>query len=178
VGELVSKNRQKEAVDFLNRQLYATPYWLTPPAIISRTGDDPLTLIGGLQRLTFDILFSLKLKKMVAQEAVAGDETYLPIDLLNDLKKGIWGELITHKPIDIYRRNLQINYLNSLSAVLRPQDGGGAISELSGLVRGHLSGLRKEVAAALPAAADAETRYHLQEVLKRIGKMLEVDSRL
>ena len=46
VYEIVSKAQQKEAVDFLNKNLYATPSWLINKEIFSRTGGNALTTIG------------------------------------------------------------------------------------------------------------------------------------
>ena len=49
VYEIVSKDKQQEAVEFLNKQLFATPSWLINQDIFSRTGLSGPTVIGGLQ---------------------------------------------------------------------------------------------------------------------------------
>ena len=49
VYEIVSKAKQKEAVDFLNKQLFTTPAWLINNDIFDRTGSMPYSTIGGLQ---------------------------------------------------------------------------------------------------------------------------------
>ncbi len=49
VYEIVSKAKQKEAVDFLNKQLFATPTWLINQDIYSRTGLSGLHVIGNIQ---------------------------------------------------------------------------------------------------------------------------------
>ena len=49
VYEIVPKAKQKEAVDFLNKQLFATPAWLINQDIFSRTGQSGITVIGTLQ---------------------------------------------------------------------------------------------------------------------------------
>lgn len=167
----VSKSKQKEAVDFLNRQLFATPYWLVPPDIISKTGDNPLTLVGQIQRLALDLLFMQVVNDLFRNQVLAGDTTYKAIDLLTDLKKGIWGELATRKPIDAYRRQLQRKYVSMLISTLHPQGGGG--TELSGMAIAQLTGLQKEIASALPSAPDMETSYHLRGILRMIDAGLK-----
>ena len=95
-------------------------------------------------------------------------DVYTPAELLNDLKKGIWSELKTRQPIDIYRRNLQNMYIGILGAQLNAAEA----SDIPAIVRQHLVSLRGDVAIALNGQNDPETRAHLQEALKRIDKAL------
>ena len=46
VYEIVPEAKQKEAIDFLNKQLFTTPTWLINQDIFSRTGTSGLTVIG------------------------------------------------------------------------------------------------------------------------------------
>ena len=108
-------------------------------------------------------------------------------DLFNDVKKGVWSELSTRKTIDVYRRNLQKSYVNILSNLLNPADvvinlGGGGFnigpsvntdkSDIKSLVRAHLTSLKAEVTSAAAAIADPMSRYHLQDIAKRIDEAL------
>jgi hypothetical protein len=107
--------------------------------------------------------------------------------LFGDLKKGIWSELASRKPIDIYRRNLQKSYINILDNLLNPPPTTPAVSipgvfiqispstdksDIKSVVRAHLAALRTEINAAAAATADQMTKYHLQDVSKRIDKAL------
>jgi hypothetical protein len=109
-------------------------------------------------------------------------------DLFSDLKKGIWSELATRKPIDVYRRNLQKSYVSILDNLLNPPAtttitiGGGFgastpsvstdKSDIKSLVRAHLTALKNEVNAAAAGSTDSMTKYHLQDISKRIDKAL------
>ena len=108
-------------------------------------------------------------------------------DLFSDMKKGIWSELSTRKPIDVYRRNLQKSYVNVLSNLLNPAPititiGGAGPnvvpslstdkSDIKSLVRAHLTTLRTEVNAAAATITDPMSKYHLQDVSKRIEDAL------
>jgi hypothetical protein len=189
IYEVVPKAKQKEAVDFLNKQLFATPTWLINQEIFARTGNSPLTIIGNLQDNTLNRLLGTRtLGKLVEAEAAQGAGTYQITELFSDLKKGIWTELAARKPIDMYRRNLQKSYVNILDNLLNPPSasGGGIIiffgggaptvsadrSDIKSVVRAHLTTLRAEVAAAAIGTADTMSKYHLQDVLKRIDKAL------
>ncbi|MEO6611239.1 MAG: zinc-dependent metalloprotease [Chitinophagaceae bacterium] len=174
--------KQVEAVVFLNQQLFNTPTWLLKNDIFERTGGNPLTIIGTIQDGVLNRLFSNgTLSKMLQAEASVGNNTYRIVDLFSDLKKGIWTELSTKKPIDIYRRNLQKSYISILNNMLNPPAvsvGGVTVSgspdksDISSVIRAHFTGLRAEINAALPGTTDPMSKYHLQDVIKKIDNAL------
>jgi hypothetical protein len=188
VYEIVAKAQQKEAVDFLNKNIFATPMWIINQDIYSRVGINGLNVIGNIQdRVLNRILSGSTLGKLVDAEAAQGSNAYPIIEFLNDLKKGVWTELAARKPIDVYRRNLQKSYINILSSLINPAppqtvslgpgititvSGGNDKSDVVSVVRAHLAALKNEINAAAAAISDPMTKYHLQDVAKRIDKAL------
>ena len=49
VYEIVPEQKQKEAVDFLNKNLFTTPSWLINQDIFDKTGETGTRVIGNLQ---------------------------------------------------------------------------------------------------------------------------------
>ena len=190
VYEAVTKAKQREAVEFLNKQLFATPGWLINEDIFSRTGMTAIPTVGGLQDNVLNRLLSARtMTKLIDAEATAGANAYTIPELLSDLKRGVWTELTSRAKIDVYRRNLQKSYVSILNGLLNPPRGsdmgsfiiitiGGASapntekSDIRSVVRAHLTTLRAEVRAAATATADPMSRYHLQDVLVRIDNAL------
>ena len=187
VYEFAPKAKQAEAVAFLHQQLFTTPTWLINTDVFSKTGSNPLTIIGNIQDNALNRLFSAStLNKLINAETAIGNSAYKMTDLFSDMKKGIWSELSTRKTIDVYRRNLQKSYVNVLSNLLNPAPitinlGGGFNlapsvntdkSDIKSLVRAHLTSLRAEVNAAAAAITDPMSKYHLQDVAKRIDEAL------
>ncbi len=187
VYENVAESKQREAVEFLNKQIFVTPTWLLSKEIFEKTGMNGLSTIGYLQdNVLSRILSASTLTKLVNAEGDMGDKAYQITELLSDLKKGIWGELAVKKPIDIYRRNLQKSYISNLSGLLKtpsfPMSGGGGIvfiisggtdkNDIQSVVRGHLSSLKTEMQAASAGIADQMTKYHLQDLMKRVDNVL------
>jgi hypothetical protein len=187
VYEIVTEAKQKEAVDFLNKQVFATPTWLINQDIFGRTGINGVTVIGGLQENILSRLFSSRtMAKLLDGEAAQGNNAYQLTEMLSDLKKGIWTELPTRKPIDIYRRNLQKTYISYLSNIVSPPSSGGISigsiiivgtsssdkSDVKSVIRAHLASLRTEISAASTATTDPMSKYHLQDVAKRIDNAL------
>ncbi len=188
VYEVVPEAKQKEAVDFINKNVFTTPTWLINQEIFSRTGLSGLTVIGSLQDNALNRLLSTRtLTKLLDAEAAWGNSAYQITELLSDLKKGIWSELAARKPIDIYRRNLQKSYIISLINLLNPPAApsfsiapgivisSGSTSDKSDIksvVRAHLAALRGEVTSATAGIQDPMSKYHLQDVAKRIDNAL------
>jgi len=190
VYENVPKAKQKEAVEFLNRQLFSTPSWLISDDIFEKTGINAISTVGGLQDMILNrMLTTRNLSKLIDAEAKHGSNAYAITDLLSDLKKGIWSELPGRAKVDVYRRNLQKSYINILDGLLNPPKSGGSSdiivimlggsslssvdkSDIKSVARAHLGSLRNEVKAAAAASTDLMTRYHLQDIVVRIDKAL------
>src|SRR5688572_9763542 len=190
VYEIISKAKQKEAVDFLNKQLFATPGWLINKDIFDKTGINALSTVGGLQDAILNRLLSTRsLSKLIDAEAAEGSGAYSITDLFADLKKGIWTELPGRSKIDVYRRNLQKSYINILDELVKPRQsgsssgiiimvlGGGSTtstekSDIMSVARAHLISLRNEVKAASGGVSDQMSRYHLQDIVVRIDNAL------
>lgn len=190
VYEYVPKATQKEAVDFLNKQLFSTPTWLINNDVLGRIGQNGVNVIGSRQETVLSRLLSNStFAKLIQAEAAQGAQAYTMSDLVNDLKQGIWSELTTKKPIDVYRRNLQKSFVERIGAIVSPPApstssfGGITISfgpsidakrsDIISVLKGTLRQLRADINAALPAVQDRMTRYHLQDVSERIGRMLD-----
>ncbi len=188
VYENEPKAKQKGAVTFLNNQLFTTPSWIIGSGIYDRIGGSPLITIGNIQDNVLNRLFSTNtLNKLIQAEAKNGSQAYTITELFSDLKKGIWSELAARKPIDVYRRNLQKSYINILSNFLNPSSPGQTIttpgititissgpdkSDIQSVVRAHLVSLKNEANTAAAAISDPMSKYHLQDVSKRIDKAL------
>lgn len=191
VYEVVSKAKQKEALDFLQKQLFNTPTWLIEQSVYEKTGQSGLIIIGGVQDNVLGRLMSSRtLNKLIEAEA-NNKKAYGILEFMGDLKAGIWSELPAKKPIDVYRRNLQKTYVNNLIAVLNPPPanplgggfggfGGAATptlnaekSDVKTVVKAHLQRLRSESTAAASTSTDTMTKIHLQDIADRISKALD-----
>jgi hypothetical protein len=182
----VSKARQKEAMSFLQQQLFTTPQWLMDKKIFSKTGTADMNTVSMLQFSTLNrVMSSSTLDKLIQFEANDPAHAYTAMEMMNDLKKGIWSELPAHKPVDIYRRNLQKMYAEKLSTMLKPsisQSPGGQsggltkINDAVSVIKGHTRSLAAEIKNELPHVKDAATRLHLQDVLDRLNDALDPKS--
>lgn len=190
VYEYVPKSTQKEAMDFLQKQLFTTPSWLINNDVLSRTGQNAVNVIGARQEIILGrLLNNSTFAKLIQAEAANGSSAYTLSDMMTDLKQGIWSELAAKKPIDVYRRNLQKSFVERIGAFVNPPApaastfGGITISfgpsidakksDIISVLKGTLRQLRTDITAALPTVTDRMTRYHLQDVNERIVNILD-----
>lgn len=189
VFEVTPKAVQKEAVAFMNNQLFATPTWMIDPKILDKISSPTSDQLSSLQdNALASILSSARLTRMTTASK-RFPNSYDIVELFTDLKKGIFSELSSKKAIDGYRRNLQKSYVERMSALLgnAPTSGGitismgGAVSagpdpkktDVTSVVRAQLASLRTEIQAAIPATTDNMSKYHLMDLSERIKKTLD-----
>ena len=165
----VPKNIQKEAVAFLNKELFATPYWLLDTVVLTKINENPLSLIGNLQRITLDKLFRNNLAFIPTSETAMGKGAYTVSELLNDLKAGIWSELKGNEPITVYRKNLHKNYISILN-----RGPNGSNPTLNNNIKSHLEGLKTDLIAAITKSTSEDSKSHLKLMLELIQNSLKV----
>ncbi len=184
---------QKEAMDFLNRNLFTTPKWLLNQAIMDNIDGNPLEVVSRLQGSTLSRLTSNStLSKLVAAEATDGATAYKITDLFTDLNGAIFTELKSNAIIDVYRRNLQKAYIEKLIAIVKPAPvpaalsailGGGrggaglggltaAQSDVLSVVKGQLRELQGSIKSATNSQSDSLSKYHLADLNDRIEAAL------
>ncbi|MBO9633103.1 MAG: zinc-dependent metalloprotease [Chitinophagaceae bacterium] len=189
VYEFTSKARQKEAMAFLQEQLFTTPSWLLDYKLLGVTGVNPGTQLAGIQvGVASRLLNPGTLGKLDLFEATKGSAAYTSAEMLSDLKKAIWSELASHAAIDPQRRMLQKGYVDALIAqvapapapaaqpgMMVPQGGGGGskISDATSLLKGHARSLMAEIKAAASLAPNQTTRLHLQDIAGRLSDALD-----
>lgn len=176
--EFVPATIQKEAIQFLNNQLFTTPTWLINKELIEKASVDPVTAIGNIQKRILDRLVAkYTIDKLLLFEAYYGKEAYSAINMFSDLKKGVWAELINGKDIDIYKRNLQKNYVNALVNMIdQKSQPGNSVSDAASIARTQLTDLRLGIRNAA-ASSSGIKRSHLQDLLAQIDAALDTSKK-
>jgi hypothetical protein len=171
---IVPKERQAAAVRFLNENAFATPSWAVKPEILRRIEPSGvLARVNGVQeRILNSLLSNARFDRLVEQEALDGAAAYKPVELLSDMRRGIWSELESGPVrIDVYRRNLQNSYIDALSNKLNVRPS--VTDDYRALIKMELRDLSTAIAAAMPRAADRQTRAHLADARDQIAKALD-----
>jgi hypothetical protein len=190
----LAKNRQADAVRFLNDNVFATPTWLIRPEIAARIeASGMINRINGAQMRVMTSLFNDgRLNRLLEGEALARNkaDVYTLAEMLDETRRGVWSEVYSSRPIDAYRRELQNDYLTMVGGKLNPprtpapaggggggRGGAGAAPALSDDARSELRGtlvqLRTDIERVLPNTTDRASRLHLEGAVHRIGEILD-----
>jgi hypothetical protein len=192
VYEPTPKATQKEAVDFLSKQLFTTPAWLLNKDILNKFSNPAATeAVGTVQANVLNSLLSggRLFRMSICTGRYGAANVYGPDELLADAKKSVWSELTTGATIDIYRRALQKTYIEALINLINPPPATpvpaglprglvalftGSIknTDVPSIARAQLVELKAEITAAIPRTTDKLSRYHLQDAAERIRQAL------
>lgn len=185
----VPGEHQEKCMEFLHEQLFQTPEWLLDTDIFERIEySGAVERIRGLQVRTLNNILSLgRMARLIEDEALNGDDAYGLIEMMQDLRTGLWSELPKGQKIDTYRRNLQKAHIDRLHYLLTAEnqakaDARGGYrkstavntsqSDIRSAARAELSRIQRQARTASGKTSDTMTRYHLEDVVDRIEIIL------
>ncbi len=169
----VSKDNQRRAVNFLNRQIFNTPVWMVDKDIYGKTGIDPANVIRGLQSYTLNTLFrSDRMQRMTEDEALNGDDAYTMADLFDDTRSAVFAELASGVEIDRFRRAMQRLYIDKMGELIMSDTNDEL--DVKALARGTLDELKDDIEKAAKKADDM-TEIHLDDLLARIEMIEDIE---
>ncbi len=186
----VAKSHQRDAMKFLQKELFATPEWMLDQDILSKTEySGTVERIRGVQVRTLNNVLSLgKMARLIEHETAMGNKAYTLTQMMSELRRGVWSEIYNGRAIDTYRRNLQKGHIDRLEYLMSadsqrklPEYGGyqkstavtTSQSDIRSVVRGELVTLRAQLRNGLSAAANTMSRYHIQDAIARINQILD-----
>ena len=183
----VQKSHQKKCIEFLNIQLFETPNWMIDTNILNKIEFAGITnRIRSTQSRTLNSILDFgKMARLIENEAINGSNAYTLIEMMSDLKRGIWKELYTNKTIDVYRRNLQLAYLDRISYLMNeeqdsvPSFARGRVttvkvsqSDIRTIAVGQLIELRKDIKKSIKKNSDKMNKMHLEMATAKINRIL------
>ena len=186
----VDKNRQKESLVFLQKQLFETPDWLIDNTIFNKIESaGNVDRIRSFQTRTLNNILDFgRMARMIENETLNNNDSYTLLNMMQDLRKGIWSELRTGRSINTYRRNLQRAYIDRMEYLMTEDQtkitGRFARfstrtninvnqSDIRAIARAELKTLQRSVRAAVGRTSNQMSKIHLQDVLERIDNILD-----
>ncbi|MEX1274755.1 MAG: zinc-dependent metalloprotease [Bacteroidota bacterium] len=188
----VSHAKQKECMEFLRKEGFRTPTELLRPDILGLI--DPRGAVDRVlqgHRMLLNILLNNdRLLRLINAHTLvdARMRLYTPGEMLSDLKSAVWSELSLSNPgTDVYRRNLQRAYIETMGAKLNPPPftpPAGLPSgfnfppptplpgEARALIRAELTELDEQLARSAARPSSKETKAHFQDSRYQISRIL------
>ena len=183
------RDKQVRAMAFLNEQLFETPEWMLDEDIFNKIQfDGYLEQLRNLQERTLnDLLDFGRFARMMENEEL-NDDAYTPLEMMEDLRDGLFSELRRGREITRPRRNLQRTYVTRLHELMTEEQtpvparfrrfiSRSSIdvenSDIRAIVRAELTELRRDLRNSMNRSSDRMTRYHLQDLYERVDDILD-----
>ena len=160
-------------MEYMNRQVFATPGWLLDTDILDRfQGSGATDLVRARQSSALNqVLNVARMKRLIEQEAFNGNDAYGLGAMLDDLRGGVWSETQNGGETDAYRRNLQRAYLDRMGVLMEDEDA--LQTDIAPFVRGQLGALRGELATGADGMSHRATLLHFHDAIQRIDAILD-----
>jgi hypothetical protein len=169
VFQAVPLQKQKNAMKFLDENIFTTPDWLLDTLVLARVGESPTQMIAKSQDMVLQYLFSGNtLSKLAVTEAMYGNKAYNLIDYFNDIDNAIWSGF--KGPIDIYKRNLQRSYVDRLIEL--SNKSGKDYRDVGPILKNKLSEIHNNIKRAISKTKDPITTYHLRFIETKLSKSI------
>jgi hypothetical protein len=190
----IPRDRQAEAVRFLNENVFKAPAYLIRPDISERieAGGMITRINAPQQRVLGTLMQDARMNRLLELEGTTPDKSkvYSLNTMLDDVRRGIWEELwAASTVINVFRRELQNDHIGLINTKMNPPapaaapagGGGGGFGgtppaplseDAKSHLRGQLTALLDEIQRAIPKAGDKPTELHLRAAAHRIETIL------
>lgn len=164
-----AKATQKEALAWLNKNVFEEPKWLTAEDFMYKFTSNPNNYL--YQQASYVVastpILSLSSLNRMQRFADSNPANYSASELLDDVYKMIFKELENGSKVSNYRRQLQRAYVNTALSNIK----GHSDSDAAALILAQIMKIQKKAKAS--AASDAVTKAHWTIIAQTIDQALE-----
>ncbi|MFI5345032.1 MAG: zinc-dependent metalloprotease [Elusimicrobiota bacterium] len=176
---------QREALNFLTRNVFAAGAFAVPPELALRSAPDPLeTSAGrglpdvpraalGIQTEALGHIYDPATLRRLELDAQIEPKTALKLsEVFTTVHRSVWGELAGKGRVDVspMRRQLQRAYVDELSTLAQDESAPG---DAVGLARADLAAIARDAKRAQTRTTDPLVKAHLAEIVRLAGKLDE-----
>ena len=168
----VSKEIQKEAMVWLQKNAFKTQNWLVDKTILSNIDESGYTsrILRLQNRQLYRLLDASRLERMIDAE-IMQDDFYAVSDMIRDLRTGIFSEANYLKNVDVFRRNLQKSFIDRLATLFNSKEIKN--SDINAIIRGELKMMNFQLTIAKDRRINRMTRYHYRDCMAKIKEILD-----
>ena len=171
VYQPVPKEKQVDALNFLNDNLFQKPSWIVDVPYIFNLTDRPDVYLYPLVNNVISASGLLAVARIARLEQFAAYDSsnYKAEDYLSDLTGMVFAELGKGKAVDSYRRYLQRRFVTVAIEVIG--SAAAANTDARALLLGTLTDIQKRAAKA--KSSDMATQAHWQAISAQIDQALK-----
>jgi hypothetical protein len=169
----IDKSEQVKAMKFLNEHVFESSDWLSPDDVVKNIG--PSGSLEKVQRMQErqlgNLLRSERLVRMIENEELNGTKAYTLTQMLSDLRKGLWSELIGLKKLGANRRSIQRNHVIILGELLNDSDEKK--SDINAAARAELKKIQTLAKSKANSYRDGLDQNHLNDIVAMVDEIFE-----
>ena len=184
-----SPAEQRAAIRYLLDEALTTPLWLIDAKVLNRIAmvDVTAPVVNAQKRILGDMLQPVRFRVLEDVESLTPGVGMTASGYLSTVQKSLFREAAMSKPkVDIYRRELQREYIDHLKAfsgeAQRFKNFGFAFSaqltellvDLRPAAIQGLKDLRRDLAKAEKRSIDTATRQHFAQLQREVEKILRI----
>lgn len=169
--EVVPATIQREALQYIGRNIFTAPMWLFPTEITQKTGLNTAVEIRNIQRSALERVFSPSLLTTILNDSFRSADAYSVEQYLNDLFDVLWLPLTSDDEMqNKCRRELENAYLATVNTILNPPASGLAAirqrDDVNLYVAQHLDRI-EDYCRQQAATATGINRLHYDDLLRQ-----------
>jgi len=185
----LDKASQQASMQWLHENIFKTPEWLMKKEILQNIDHAGyFERLRSVQTRHLDGLLRFdRIGRLIDAETLHTNY-YSALEMLRELRKGLWSEMRLGSNVSIYRRNLQRSYLDRMAYLMTAEIPTNRFnflgfesplvynvntSDVRSLVRGELKTLRSQLRNAKARNVNTLTKYHYEDAIARIEQLLE-----
>jgi hypothetical protein len=167
-----TKSKQKESLSWLQKNVFETQNWLLDKDILNKIDEAGYSeMMTKYQNRFLKILLNTKTLKSLIDAEVIQENHYAAIDMVGDLRRGIFSETRIIKNVDLHRRNLQKSFINRMSSLMK--DASIENTDIPSIIRGELTTLKYQLNSASKRTVNKMTKYHYKDSVILISNILD-----
>jgi hypothetical protein len=169
IYKLSDKSYQENAISWLHKNVFETQDWLLDKNIITYIypSENTERILKYQDRQLSSLLSERRLERMVNAEIYAND-VYSPSEMIKDLRQGLFSEINRKTNVDVYRRNLQKDFILKLGELLNSETIN---SDINAIARGELNHLKYQLSTA-SSSINSISKYHFNDCKATIDQLL------
>uniref|UniRef100_UPI004047C51E zinc-dependent metalloprotease n=1 Tax=Polaribacter sp. TaxID=1920175 RepID=UPI004047C51E len=173
----IDANTQKKSMKWLLENTFETPEWLLDTKILNNidASGHAAKLLGLQTRQLNSLLNNSRMERLLDADTRSNKE-YNNLNLIHDLRVGLFSETISKKNVTVYRRNLQKAFIERLEFLMNQKSPTIKNSDINSIIRGELVVLKSQLITSNTNAINTITKYHYKDCISRIDAILKAKS--
>ena len=156
---------------WLQENAFKTQKWLLDENILANIDESGYTnrILRLQNRQLYALLSTSKLERMIDAE-ILDDKTYTALEMIRNLRSGIFSEANYTRNVDVFRRGLQKSLIDRMGSLLNSKESKSA--DINSIIRGELEALNFQLSIATNRSVNRMTKYHYRDCLSKIKNVL------